>query len=40
MKYETPVLEITNFDIRADGPSQNPGGGNFNCPSQTPDVDL
>ena len=39
MKYEAPVLEITNFDTRADGLSQNPGGG-FECPTQTPDVDL
>lgn len=40
MKYETPTLEITTFDVRELGPSQNPGGGNFNCPSQGPDVDL
>ena len=40
MNYESPILEITTFDIGDRGVSQNPGGGNFDCPTQTPDVDL
>lgn len=38
MKYESPILEITNFDIREMGVSQNPGGEA--CGVQTPDMDL
>ena len=35
MKYETPEVEVTTFDVRADGPSQGAGG----C-VQTPDLDV
>ena len=39
MKYESPVLEITNFDIRTQDGSQNQGCGAYTC-TQTPDMDL
>lgn len=39
MVYESPILEVTNFDVRSDGPS---GGNNGNdvCTIDTPFIPM
>ena len=39
MKYETPEVEVTTFDITVKGDSVGQGGGG-GCKVVTPDMDL